>query len=172
MSLNIRRAITADAVNFEIFMGNMFAENLSTLVPRGHTPTIDQASAYLARHAAGDSAVFIAEISNTIVGSIALTGFARPQLNHAVCVGLNVASSFRGQGIGRSLLSHALQWAAHSTNIERVELEVIENNSTAIHLYEQHGFEREGIKRKAVKKPSGYFDMHIYGLLLKNFKDL
>lgn len=165
MTFSIYRITEADAICVENFMANMFAEDLSTLVPRGHTPTPAQVEAYISRHATGDNAVFLAEIDAHIVGSIALTRFGRSQLDHAAGLGLNVAAAFRGQGIGRALLQHALQWAKQSSTIERIELDVIENNSSAIHLYEHFGFQREGTKRHAVKKPERYFDMHIYGLV-------
>ena len=165
MNFSIRRITEADAIGFENFMASMFAEYLSTLVPRGNTPTPEQIKAYVSRHATGNNALFLAEIDTHIVGSIALTRFGRPQLDHAAGLGLNVAAAFRGQGIGRALLQHSLQWAKQSSTIERIELEVIENNASAIHLYEQLGFQREGSKRHAVKKPQGYFDMYIYGLV-------
>lgn len=170
MTLFIRRITATDAIHFEKFMASMFAENLPTLVPRGATPALGHIEAYVSRHATGNNAVFLAkmhypESDNIIVGSVALTCFGRPQLDHAAGLGLNVAASFRGQGIGHALMQHALQWARQSSTIERIELEVIENNASAIHLYEQLGFQREGIKRKAVKKPDGYFDIYIYGLV-------
>lgn len=170
MTHSIRRITETDTIYFESFMASMFAENLPTLVPRGTTPSPEQVKAYILRHITGNNAVFLAEIhnpamDNNIVGSIALTCFGRPQLDHVAGLGLNVAADFRGQGIGRALLQHALQWAKQSSTIERIELEVIDNNASAIHLYEHFGFQREGTKRNAVKKPERYFDMHIYGLV-------
>jgi RimJ/RimL family protein N-acetyltransferase len=136
-------------------------------VPRGSVPPIERAECHVTRHATGNSAIFIAEKDQQIVGSISFSQFGRPQLNHTVVVGVNVARDFRAQGVGRELLTHGLSWAKQSSAIQRVELEAISNNLSAIHLYESCGFVREGIKRQAVKKPEGYFDMYVYGLILK-----
>jgi len=51
--------------------------------------------------------------------------------------------------------------------VERIELLVMENNVVALRLYESLGFIREGIKLCAVKKPYGYINVIVMGLLMK-----
>jgi ribosomal protein S18 acetylase RimI-like enzyme len=57
-----------------------------------------------------------------------------------------VAVGHRRQGIGRSLLEQAVEWARES-QVEKLELHVFPHNEPAIRLYEQFGFEREGLRR-------------------------
>jgi ribosomal protein S18 acetylase RimI-like enzyme len=62
-----------------------------------------------------------------------------------------VAAGHRRQGIGRSLLGHAVDWARES-EIEKLELHVFPHNEPAINLYEQFGFEREGLRRNHFRR--------------------
>ncbi len=165
MNHSIRLAAAADVAAYRAFIAALFAEHLDTLVAPADAPPIEQVESYLAAHAGQRSALFLAEVDGQILGTANLTRFARPPLEHALALGLNVAAGARNQGIGRSLLAHGLRWAA-SAGVERVELEVLANNLAAIHLYQAFGFVREGVKRRAVKRDGGYIDIHIYGLLL------
>jgi putative acetyltransferase len=58
-------------------------------------------------------------------------------------LGMGVAASHRGQGVGSALLRATLD-AATAKGIRRVELVVRADNAAAIALYERHGFELEG----------------------------
>jgi RimJ/RimL family protein N-acetyltransferase len=130
-------------------------------------PTLDQVNQFIAAHTGERSVIFLAEAEGQIIGTINLTRFGWPQLDHVVWLGLNVAAEFRNHGIGHRLLACGLQWASQVPQIERVELEVIADNFPAIHLYESFGFVREGVKRSAVKKGGQHYDVFIYGLLQK-----
>ena len=52
-----------------------------------------------------------------------------------------VAVDARRQGVGRALLSAAVDWARNN-GVRKIELHVFPWNEPAIHLYEQFGFER------------------------------
>ncbi|MGW3998748.1 ribosomal protein S18-alanine N-acetyltransferase [Amycolatopsis sp. NPDC004772] len=65
---------------------------------------------------------------------------------------IGVAPEYQGQGIGKALLQALL---ARADEFEApVFLEVRTDNTTALGLYERHGFERLGI-RKRYYQPSG-----------------
>jgi ribosomal protein S18 acetylase RimI-like enzyme len=61
-------------------------------------------------------------------------------------LGLMVAADRRGRGIGRALLSAAVDWA-RDAGVTKLELHVFPWNEPAIRLYERFGFEREGVRR-------------------------
>ena len=61
-------------------------------------------------------------------------------------LGLMVAADQRGRGIGRALLSAAVDWA-REIGVTKLELHVFPWNEPAIRLYERFGFEREGVRR-------------------------
>jgi ribosomal protein S18 acetylase RimI-like enzyme len=57
-----------------------------------------------------------------------------------------VAVDARRQGVGRALLSAAVDWARNN-GVRKIELHVFPWNEPAIHLYERFGFEREGYRK-------------------------
>jgi putative acetyltransferase len=77
---------------------------------------------------------------------------------HAMGLGISVAPSAHGQGVGsalmRALLEHADRWA----NLMRVELTVFADNARAIALYRRFGFEEEGRMRAYAWRDGAYAD--------------
>jgi len=75
----------------------------------------------------------------------------------------------RGKGIGYFATTEILKHAFNNMNLNRIELEVIKNNSCALKLYEKVGFKQEGIKRKSIYKNSEFKDMIIMAILKEEF---
>ncbi|MGH9076349.1 MAG: GNAT family N-acetyltransferase [Acidimicrobiales bacterium] len=69
-------------------------------------------------------------------------------------VGMLVASGWRGHGLGRALLSAAVDWAA-STGAHKLALEVWPHNTAAIALYRRAGFVEEGRKVRHYRRGNG-----------------
>lgn len=165
MSLIIRLVTEADIEPAHTYFNAIFAERLPTLLTR-EAPQMPEASAEFVRSHLGDnSAIFIAMADGRIVGNIAITRLQRGELRHRASIGMSVAASHRRLGIGRSMLSHGITWAAEQ-GIERLELEVTTNNPAGIALYESLGFVREGIRPRAIKRNGGYIDLLVYALEL------
>jgi RimJ/RimL family protein N-acetyltransferase len=98
-----------------------------------------------------NSLLLVAEAEGAVVGSL---DFATPplrRLRHAGRLGLSVASTWRGQGIGRLLLATLLEWARAHPTIEKVTLGVLATNTRAIHLYQALGFVEEGRQVRAFR---------------------
>jgi ribosomal protein S18 acetylase RimI-like enzyme len=64
-------------------------------------------------------------------------------LRHSGVLGMGVAATHRGRGIGSRLLETTLETAV-ARGLTRIELIVRADNTAAIALYERHGFEPEG----------------------------
>ncbi|WP_354565175.1 GNAT family N-acetyltransferase [Rhizobium binae] len=62
-----------------------------------------------------------------------------------------------GRGLGRMLIETTLR-AAQEIGFIRVELDVYEDNSRAIALYERMGFVRKGIIRRAARIDGRFID--------------
>jgi ribosomal protein S18 acetylase RimI-like enzyme len=84
-------------------------------------------------------------------------------LTHCGRLGMGVASAARGQGVGRTLLAHALE--AGFRTLERIELEVFASNARARALYLRAGFVEEGRRRCARKLDGACDDILMFGLL-------
>ncbi|HEV7811104.1 MAG TPA: GNAT family N-acetyltransferase [Candidatus Limnocylindrales bacterium] len=66
-------------------------------------------------------------------------------------LGIAVLEGYRGQGIGRRLISHLEEWAA-SRGAERINLQVTSSNDGAIALYHRLGYVDSGFEmRKSVR---------------------
>ncbi len=108
-----------------------------------------------------DGAWFIAEVDGETVGSASIQGRGVAHL------GMQVARSHRGRGIGSSLLEASIEWARQA-GAHKIALEVWPHNEAAIALYEKFGFEREGYLRKHWRRRSGeLWDSVVMGLLLE-----
>ena len=55
-------------------------------------------------------------------------------------------------------------------NLNRIELEVTDDNPRAIRCYEKVGFEREGARRQAQFRSGSYQDLIIMAILRENFE--
>jgi RimJ/RimL family protein N-acetyltransferase len=93
-----------------------------------------------------DAAVFVAEDDGVVVGRLSLSRDPHPASRHVADLGLMVAVSHRGKGIGRMLLEEAVKWSRMS-EVRKLELHVFPWNEPALRLYESFGFEREGYRK-------------------------
>ena len=104
-----------------------------------------------------DAAVFIAEDDGRVVGRLSLSRDPHPASHHVADLGLMVAESHRGRGIGRMLLDEAVSWARLS-GVLKLELHVFPWNEPALRLYESFGFEREGFRKRHYARDGEYVD--------------
>jgi ribosomal protein S18 acetylase RimI-like enzyme len=88
-------------------------------------------------------AQFVAVDDGRVVGWCDINPKTHETLRHSGVLGMGVAATHRGRGVGSALLRATLQ-AASARGITRVELVVRADNAAAIALYERHGFELEG----------------------------
>lgn len=78
--------------------------------------------------------------------------------NHVRALGIAIAPTWQGRGVGRQLLERLLAWADDWANVLRVELNVHADNERAIRLYRSVGFVEEGRHRGYVLKAGEFVD--------------
>lgn len=86
----------------------------------------------------------VAVCGGEVIGNIGLEQHARVRRSHAGGLGMAVASSWQGRGVGTQLLGAALEVADNWMNLRRVELTVYADNEAAQRLYRRFGFQVEG----------------------------
>ena len=92
----------------------------------------------------------VAELDGRVVGLGDLTAITRARRSHTGEMGLMVHPEYWNRRVGTALMAGILNIADNWLNLQRVELEVFEENSTAVKLYENFGFEKECHKRNAI----------------------
>lgn len=69
-----------------------------------------------------------------------------------------VSPKLRGLGVGKALLSEAINYAKSSETIEKLNLEVVTANVNAKNLYTTFGFKSYGLEERALKINDKYYD--------------
>ncbi|MEM7002115.1 MAG: GNAT family N-acetyltransferase [Pseudomonadota bacterium] len=92
--------------------------------------------------------VLVACVDDRVVGNIGLMRNENPRRAHAGSIGMGVHDDYAGRGVGRALLTAALDLADNWLNLQRVELTVFADNHRAINLYRDTGFLEEGVFRR------------------------
>ena len=143
----IRRAEPRDADALVELGREIGAEPEGWLITTGTWRTVGDERRYLkAIRRWQHAAVFVAEVDGRVVGRLSVARDQHPASPHVADLGLMVAAELRGRGIGRRLLSTAVEWA-RAAGIAKLELHVFPWNEPALRLYERFGFEREGVRR-------------------------
>lgn len=105
------------------------------------------------------------DASGTVVGWCDIERYGREGFTHGGRLGIGLLAEARGRGLGRRLMTEAID-AARAQGMERIELEVFASNTRAIALYESLGFRREGLKRRARKLDGEYEDDVLMGIII------
>jgi RimJ/RimL family protein N-acetyltransferase len=165
----IRRAEPNDAARM-IALVQGICEEPDVDVPIGpgeFTITEEQERQMLTDVAASDnSAFFVAEAADEIVGVLNLNGGKRKALRHAAQLGISIRRDWRRRGVGTLLMRAAIDWARGTGVITRIELRVYARNLAGRELYEKFGFVAEGACRGAIFQRGEYLDDLIMALLL------
>ena len=151
MAYKLRPARNADRSAIERLVFGILAEFGLRADPGGTDSDLaDIQGEYISRGGAFD--VLVSD-GGDIVGSVGLY-----QLTASICElrKMYLATSLRGQGLGRRLLEHALE-RAKELGYSRVELETASVLKDAIALYERYGFRRLEREHVASRCDAAYY---------------
>lgn len=90
----------------------------------------------------------------TILGVGHLRRFTPAKVRHVAQTSLEVHPLAQRRGVGRAIMLGLLDWA-RAVGVNRVQLNVFEDNHRAVALYESLGFERVGYRRRLVREADG-----------------
>jgi ribosomal protein S18 acetylase RimI-like enzyme len=86
--------------------------------------------------------VFGVYVDGELSGFVALGREKSRKFSHKAQIwGMYVAPALRGKGLGRALLSHAIEFARSIPGVCRINLIVNAQNEQAVNLYRSAGFE-------------------------------
>jgi RimJ/RimL family protein N-acetyltransferase len=78
-------------------------------------------------------------------------------MRHCAKLEIMVAERSRGQGVGRRLMSAAMEWAVAHPTITKVGLSVFSENVRATKLYREFGFVEEGHRVREYRLEDGSY---------------
>ena len=106
---------------------------------------------------------FIVDVDGVAVGAVSL--FNLDSLARHAEVGINLAPTARGRGIGTEVIRQVVEFGFTRHNLRRLHLQAIASNAAAIRAYEKAGFVVEGRLREHAWVRGGYEDMVLMGIL-------
>lgn len=102
-----------------------------------------------------------------LVGVVGMFCAQGPKEKHKGGIwGMYVAPEFRGQGLGRALMTRAIAQARSVALIEELRLSVVTTNESAYKLYLSLGFTEYGVEPRALKLGGKYLDEYMMVLRL------
>jgi RimJ/RimL family protein N-acetyltransferase len=145
--LHIRQATVSDAPRVVAGIDAVCAEGGYFYTPH-YVPTPQWEAALHRPESVPDHLLLVAEVGDTLVGSVQLFPQSTAQANgRAGELGIFVLRPFRGKGVGTALMRELLHWAG-DWGYTRIVLSVLASNARAIRLYENFGFVTEGQRRR------------------------
>ena len=79
---------------------------------------------------------------------------------------------YRNWGCGKEAIFLLLDYAFNHLNLNKIWLQTMTLNKAALAVYQKMGFQSDGILREQKFKNGEYIDVHLYGLLRRDFNIL
>jgi len=117
---------------------------------------LERIEGFVRESVVNDAIQFFALDQDVVVGWADIFPSWAHAVSHCGSLGMGVHPNYRGQGLGRRLLTACIE-KAWAKGLTRIELEAREDNEPAIALYEKLGFKHEALKEKAMRFEGVYF---------------
>lgn len=108
----------------------------------------------------------VAEHKGTIIGNLNFSAGTKPRIKHQGEFGVSVRKEFWGNGVGFELINSLLNWVKETGTITKINLQVREDNESAIQLYKKLGFEFEGLIHRSFYIKGTYYNSYHMGLII------
>src|SRR5690606_8671543 len=96
-----------------------------------------------------------------VLGQVGIQQFDNPRRRHVANIGLGVAESARGRGVGSALVAAAIDPCGNWLGVTRIELETYPDNTAAIALFKRQGFQLAGTACADAFRNGEYVDVHL-----------
>lgn len=128
--------------------------------PGGPRLPADQRAARIAELAEADGSLMVVAMSGEVmVGELSFSAHKPARMAHHGHFGIGIRSTWRGVGLGETMVRLLIDWASAHPKLEKVCLGVFAENEPAIALYRKLGFTEECRRRKEFKMgPGRYID--------------
>jgi ribosomal protein S18 acetylase RimI-like enzyme len=158
--ISLREATPSDAAMLVAHLKELAAEpGINIPLAPDEIVSVDQERAILDDFSQSPRAIMlIAQAEGALAGELSLRAISsRRAVCHVATLGMSVKREWRRKGVGRELLTAALEWAP-TADIKRIELYVYARNDAAISLYERFGFAVEGRRKAFIREGDNFLD--------------
>jgi len=107
------------------------------------------------KNASPNEAMIMCIVDGKVVGNCDISFGRSIKTRHRGVIGIALISEFWNQGIGTKMFEELISIAENREGITQIELEFIEGNARARHLYEKMGFRIAGIHPNAIRLKDG-----------------
>lgn len=107
------------------------------------------------KNASPNEAMIMCILDGKVVGNCEISFFKGIKTRHRASVAIALISEFWNQGIGTRMFQELIRLAEKREGVLQMELNFVEGNSRARHLYEKMGFRISGICPNAIRLKDG-----------------
>lgn len=113
--------------------------------------------------------IFVEEHEERICGYASLSRYRdRKAFDRTVEISIYIDSTFRGRGIGKTLMAHTLEYAKNHPKIATVVSLVTGENAVSIHLHDLFGFVYCGQLKCVGFKQDRWLDLNCYQVIYES----
>ena len=167
-SFKIRRATDEDAGSLATLKVSVISESPFLLETASEVKDDPELVKRQIQRLSDNGYFLVADLGSELIGMLTFGRSEFLKIQHRGGLMTFVHKRYRRNGVGRSLLNAFLEAARKDPTLERLDISVMSENTSAISLYESLGFNVEGRRARAYKFPDGSYQDEIYmGLLLR-----
>ncbi len=107
------------------------------------------------KNASPNEAMIMCIVDGKVVGNCEISFFKGIKTRHRATVAIALISKYWNQGIGTRMFQEMIRLAKEREGITQIELEFVEGNTRARHLYEKMGFRITGYRPNAIRLKDG-----------------
>ena len=107
------------------------------------------------KNASSNEAMIMCIVDGKVVGNCEIIFFNNMKTKHRASVAIALISDFWNQGIGTKMFEEMIRLAEEREGVIQIELEYVEGNARARHLYEKMGFRIVGVRPNAIRLKDG-----------------
>jgi len=160
MHIAIRPMLEPDLLAYKALRDAMLTGHPEAFTSDAETECHRDLASYRSRLAGGMGGAtlftLLALDGSRVIGALTCEREPRRKVNHiAHLVGMMVADTHRGRGMGRALLGATIARLQATAGLAQVTLSVTTSNRAAVGLYESVGFTRYGRLPDAIRLPDG-----------------
>jgi|SRR5690554_664846 len=109
--------------------------------------------------------IWVAEVNNNVAGYLSFSNFMNDRPGYAITadVGLYIHTKYHGMGIGKALLSKAIEFCP-TAGIETIATTIFDSNTASKNLFFSFGFEKWGYMPRVARLEGTEKDLIMVGL--------